>query len=812
MDAGSEQAGNLCRCRGCGFIFPAKSEHNDCAIDRDCELIPTERYRMIAPLSSRGSGRVYLARHLVLDEPCVIKVLSTIDPGYSESACRRFMDEAKAGFRIQHPNVARVLDCDHVGDEWYFVMEYVDGVNLDDITRSCRRLPWPQVARIGVQTANGLTAIHDANLLHRDIKPSNLILCPDGSVRIADLGLVEILHGAHRETSVAGGFGFGTPPYMPPEQRDGSAELDERADIHALGATLYHLLTGQPPGRGRGPLGYLTGGDEHAPLRWGPNIVPPIPIWLRQVIEKCVSPQREQRFASAAALGAELADWLARSEPPIERREVPGIGTPRGVVVLPFDNLSSNSSDDWLASALAEEVHNTLLATAGVQTVDRHEMLQLLGRLLAENGESPTDHMLLATAGHVGAAVVVRGGYQVSGDKVAITASALDDKHPSGRILTRVTGAFSEIIELQAKVGAEVASALDRRSSTHRPSLPKRRHRSGRTARRAYVAGQSAFAAGHYAEAVGHCRKGLANDPDSTALLSLMGVCHSRLGAYDEAIQCHQRMEAIARQSDDPYRLVEATGNLAVMYYFKDEFAPAYELLRQAGELAAELNLLPLLAKNHNNLGFVLTRMERLGEADRAFEAAIGIKSSLGATASLVSPYNGRGEIALCQGRFQDALRLYGQALQLSEELSDPVNIGICHTNLGRCRLHLQDLDEAEKHLREALEGLGSTEFWSGTTTAFEQLAELHLMRKRPEAAFECIDKRIDLAQRHANRRVEAAAWEQKSRAYELAAQTDAAMLCLRKSFQLQQNKSPSENLSAARLPANRRSLMASTS
>ena len=145
IDADSEQAGNLCRCRGCGFIFPAKSEYNDCAIDRDCELIPSERYRMIAPLSSRGSGRVYLARHLVLDEPCVIKVLSTIDPGYSETACRRFMEEAKAGFRIKHANVARVLDCDHVGDEWYFVMEYVDGVNLAEIVRSCRRLPWPQL-------------------------------------------------------------------------------------------------------------------------------------------------------------------------------------------------------------------------------------------------------------------------------------------------------------------------------------------------------------------------------------------------------------------------------------------------------------------------------------------------------------------------------------------------------------------------------------------------------------------------------------------------------------------------------------------
>ncbi len=168
---------------------------------------------------------------------------------------------------------------------------------------------------------------------------------------------------------------------------------------------------------------------------------------------------------------------------------------------------------------------------------------------------------------------------------------------------------------------------------------------------------------------------------------------------------------------------------------------------------------------------------------------------SLGATASLVSPYNGRGEIALQQGRFADALNFYSQSLELAQELDDRVNVGICHTNIGRCLIQLEEYEEAEANLATALDNLQPAEFWNGTTAAYEQLAELHLVRRHADSAFECIEKRIALAKRHTNKHAEAAAWEQKARAYELVQQKDEAMECLRKSFQLQQAKSPYEPL-----------------
>jgi tetratricopeptide (TPR) repeat protein len=134
------------------------------------------------------------------------------------------------------------------------------------------------------------------------------------------------------------------------------------------------------------------------------------------------------------------------------------------------------------------------------------------------------------------------------------------------------------------------------------------------------------------------------------------------------------------------------------------------------------------------------------------------------------------------------------------------VNIGVCHTNIGRCYACLQDYSEARDHLTTALDSLNATEFWNGATVAYEHLAELHLRQQAPESAFECIEKRIDLAKRHGNRHMEAAAWEQKARAYELTNRKDVAMECLRKSFELQQRKDPYESVSPSRssLPHNR--------
>jgi len=400
---------------------------------------------------------------------------------------------------------------------------------------------------------------------------------------------------------------------------------------------------------------------------------------------------------------------------------------------------------------------------------------------------------ILEAARRIGAAQVIRGSYQRDGNRVIVTAMHLDRERPAGRVLARIPGTLDNLLDLQTEVAQQVLSALGYETDGRRDVTTSAKP--GKKLRRLYAAAQTAYTAGQYAKAVEHCGAALNEDPERIELLSLMGVCYARLGDYEHAIACHKQLEQIALERNDPHRLVEATGNLGVMYYFRGEFPLAYDLMRRSGQLASDLNLLPLLAKTCSNLGFVLNKMERLAEADQAFGEAIQIKLSLGATASLMAPYNGRGEIALQQGRWSDALDCYRQALDWAVKLSDRVNIGLCHTNLGRCYVQMQDYDLAEQHLQEAVANLAATDFPNGIALAFEQLAELHLRCDRLEAALESIDRRIGLARRHANRHMEAAAWEQKARVYEKSGKKDEVIDCMRKSFELQQTKSPYEPL-----------------
>ncbi len=784
----SSIGGNLRRCPRCGSVLPTQTRKIRDNRYRDHDVLPVDRYRLITPLRQKGPGRVYLARHLVLDEPCVVKILSRVDPGYSEEARERFVREAKAGFRIRHANVASVLDCDRKGDEWYFVMEHVEGIDLGSVLRSTGRLPWGQAARIAIDAANGLSAVHEQGLLHRDIKPSNLILCEDGSVKIADLGLVQFLSATTDASGV--GFGYGTPHYMAPEQRMQGGKLTAQSDVYSLGATLYHLLVGHPPTGGGGPLQYLVNDNSRAPVDWPADITPAIPNWLRLMVERCLLPDALDRFPSCEDMAAEVVDWLGDMSLP-SRFGVQQVGTPTAYVVLPFENLSRNEDDDWLGTAIAVDVHAALLKSGAVQVVDRQELLALIGRVQLGSLGELSNTELLAAARRVGAGVVIRGSFQTSDDRILVNASRVVSSREAGKLLVRVTGSVDNVIDLQARVAHEVICALGFGGSKQ---VAFERPTNSRSAKLC-AAGQRAFAAGRYAQAIDLAEKGLEDDPESVELLSLLGVCLNRQNRSDEAIYNHRLAAKLARANNDPFRLIEATGNLGVTYYFKGDLDHALEFFQSAVDLAGDMNLLPLLAKQLNNLGFVLSKMERLGEADTAFEEAIEIRFSLGATASMVSPYNGRGEIALRQGRVQDALEYYRKALTWAEELEDQVNIGVCHANLGRCYLKMNELELCQSHLDDAVEVLGTTEFWNGMTVAYEYHAELCMKRSQADAAFDYVDKRIDLARRHGNRHVEAAAWEQKARAFEMNAKKDEAMDCLRKSLELHQSKNTSQRL-----------------
>jgi serine/threonine protein kinase len=204
------------------------------------------RYEIIEALGAGAMGQVYLARDISLNRRVAIKTLGHVHLNRADLR-KRFAREARAVAQISHPNVVQIFDISEDQERPYFVMEYLKGTDVDQLLRKRGRLTMSETVAIGLSTALGLSEAAAAGVVHRDVKPANLFLTDRGVVKVTDFGLAK---GFALGANLTGdGITLGTPDYMPPEQGQG-LPVDTRADIYALGATLFHLLAGHAPYRG----------------------------------------------------------------------------------------------------------------------------------------------------------------------------------------------------------------------------------------------------------------------------------------------------------------------------------------------------------------------------------------------------------------------------------------------------------------------------------------------------------------------------------------------------------------------------------
>lgn len=267
-------------------------------------------FRLLRRLGGGAMGDVYLAEQVSLGRLVALKT-QRADLVGSPRATARFEREAQALAQVTHPSVVGVhgfgrADQDAGADLRYLAMELVPGRSLKELLdepRPGESPPSPvQVARWGVELAQGLAAVHAAGLLHRDVKPSNVRIREDGRAVLVDFGLARST--TESELSRTGEF-IGSPAYAAPEQVQGVADLDARADVYGLGATLYHALAGRPPFTGASIDAVLHAvlHRDPAPLR---SANPNLPRDLELVTAKAMEKARDQRYASADAFGADL--------------------------------------------------------------------------------------------------------------------------------------------------------------------------------------------------------------------------------------------------------------------------------------------------------------------------------------------------------------------------------------------------------------------------------------------------------------------------------------------------------------------------
>jgi len=205
-----------------------------------------------------GIGAVYQARQKDLDRIVALKILAP-DIGQDAAFAERFAHEAKALAKLNHPGIVTIHDFGRAGGLYFFLMEFVDGLNLRQLLAHSRLSPREALA-IVPHICDALLFAHDHGFVHRDIKPENVLLDRLGRVKVADFGFAQIFRKAgdesnsHKTESLAPtaisatGQTIGTPQYKSPEQLHSPGEVDHRADIYALGVVLYEVLTGELPG------------------------------------------------------------------------------------------------------------------------------------------------------------------------------------------------------------------------------------------------------------------------------------------------------------------------------------------------------------------------------------------------------------------------------------------------------------------------------------------------------------------------------------------------------------------------------------
>jgi serine/threonine-protein kinase len=288
-------------------LFPTPGATGPWPVDVPAALPAVPGYSVERVLGHGGMGIVYKAWHLRLNRAVAMKMLlSGAYAGRVERA--RFLHEAEAIAALQHPHVVQVFDAGEFEGRPYFTMELVEGGSLAERLAGVP-LAADRAAALTRTLAGAVQAAHARGIVHRDLKPANVLLTPDGTPKVTDFGLARHVGGDDGMT--AGGARVGTPSYMAPEQAAGSpGAAGPEADVYALGATLYEMLTGRPPFRGESAAEterQVIAAEPAAPRRLNTKV----PRDLQTICLKCLRKDPRRRYASASALADDLGRFLS---------------------------------------------------------------------------------------------------------------------------------------------------------------------------------------------------------------------------------------------------------------------------------------------------------------------------------------------------------------------------------------------------------------------------------------------------------------------------------------------------------------------
>ena len=465
-------------------------------------LALADRYTIERELGQGGMATVYLAHDRKLGRAVALKVLR---PELAAAlGSDRFLREIEIAAKLAHPHILALHDCGEADGLLYYTMPFVDGESLRDRLSRERQLPLDDALRIAQEVADALGYAHALGLVHRDIKPEN-VLFEAGHAVVSDFGIARAVSAAGGTRLTETGLAIGTPAYMSPEQAAGSKDVDGRSDLYSLGCVLYEMLAGQPP---------FTGATSDSVVRQHlaaepPSIMvvrPAVPAHVAAALQRALAKTPADRLATATQFAEALTASAAATPSPARRTRprarridalvvgllvvAAGVGVlhetgvlwpsrgpgggPRlaSLVVLPFKNLSGDTTQEYYADGMTDELITDLGEVAALTVISNHTAMTY---------KKKADMPLPAIARELHVQAVVEGSVVRSGGQVRIAARLIDGRTDRQLWDSSYQREASGALDLQAEVARTIAGAIGatltpaetRRLAVHRPVNPQ---------------------------------------------------------------------------------------------------------------------------------------------------------------------------------------------------------------------------------------------------------------------------------------------------------------------------------------------------